>query len=169
MEDTYAVQVIAWVTDDGPDGKAARRLLSEADPSIITSVCWAHQVNLVVGDYLKGSGYMDLINQALEVVKWFNNHSTAHDLLEKEQKITYHDRITVLVLILPVITRWTAHYLSVSRLLQITKAICTCCVRFRDELLVCAGKTNEHIGKAEEILGTVSDEVFWVKLVKYVP
>ncbi|KAI0040417.1 hypothetical protein FA95DRAFT_1459517, partial [Auriscalpium vulgare] len=39
----FGVTTIAWCTDDGPDGKKARRLLSVVIPTIITLVCWAHQ------------------------------------------------------------------------------------------------------------------------------
>ncbi|KAI0026736.1 hypothetical protein K488DRAFT_64797, partial [Vararia minispora EC-137] len=42
----YGVEVIGWITDDGPDGKKARRLLLEAHPHLMVLVCWAHQVQL---------------------------------------------------------------------------------------------------------------------------
>jgi hypothetical protein len=49
---------------------------------------------------------------ALDVVKWFNNHSQALDKLQIEQIITYDSKSWSLIL--PVITRWTAHYLSLT-------------------------------------------------------
>ncbi|KZP28056.1 hypothetical protein FIBSPDRAFT_692517, partial [Athelia psychrophila] len=39
----FRVSIIAWCTDDGPDGKKARRLLREKFSSMVVSVCWAHQ------------------------------------------------------------------------------------------------------------------------------
>ena len=103
MERLYGVQVIAWCTDDGPDGKKMRRLLQAQFPWLITLLCWAHQINLIVGDVLgvRGSVTED-INHALEVVKWFNNHSTALELLRQQQVLTFSG--TAWALILPVIT-----------------------------------------------------------------
>lgn len=47
MEKQYhGVQVIAWCTDDGPDGKKMRRLLQAQFPCLITLLCWVHQINL---------------------------------------------------------------------------------------------------------------------------
>ncbi|KAJ7167705.1 hypothetical protein C8R46DRAFT_812141, partial [Mycena filopes] len=40
---TYKVDVIAVCTDDGPDGKKARRLVREWKASIAVFECWAHQ------------------------------------------------------------------------------------------------------------------------------
>jgi len=102
MKDVFGVDVIAYCTDDGPDGKKMRRLLQLVFIWIIVLVCWAHQVNLIVGDYLTGNPALKtVINQGLEVIKWFNGHSTAHNWLREEQLI---DRPHALILILPVIT-----------------------------------------------------------------
>ena len=167
MEKDYGVQVIAWVTDDGPDGKRARGLLAKSHPHLIVSVCWAHQINLVVGDYLKGSGFLKVIERALEVVKWFNNHGKALTLFNNEQTIDSPHVKKALALILPIITRWTAHYLSVDRLLVVSKPMQLCCIRHHSTLLTCAGKTREHKEKAEEIITTVGDNKFWSDIVRY--
>ncbi|KAJ7743003.1 hypothetical protein DFH07DRAFT_925395 [Mycena maculata] len=44
---TYAVEVICVTTDDGPDGKKARRLIREQMPWIATFESWAHQSSLI--------------------------------------------------------------------------------------------------------------------------
>lgn len=165
--DIFGVEIIAWACDDGPDGKKARRLIFEFLPAIIAIVCWAHQVNLIVGDYLKRSGYLQTINHALDVIKWFNNHSTALDLFRKEQLSTYSEvRLYALSLILPVVTRWTAHYLAITRLLSLGLAMRACCMKYEDQLRVAAGKRSEQTAKAEEILDIVKDADFWTDLVR---
>ena len=55
-----------------------------------------------------------------------------------------------LVLILPVLTRWTSHYLSVRRLLQVERALRIVVWQSRDRLIVAAGKLPEAKRKAEE-------------------
>lgn len=169
MHDKYGVDTIAWASDDGPDGKKARRLIDELLPTILAIVCWAHQLNLVVGDYLRGTRYLDIVNQALDVIRWFNGHSAALDLFHREQLNTYNDRTQALVLILPTITRWTAHYLSVCRLLLVSLALRTCCMKYRDQLLMAGGKQHKFIEEAEQILDIVKNDQFWVDLVRCAP
>ncbi|KAM5539208.1 hypothetical protein V8D89_007081 [Ganoderma adspersum] len=79
MEMTYGVTTVGWVTDDGPDGKSARTLLRKLMPWLILLVCWAHQCNLLVGDYLVLNPYPKII--------------TALDHLNSEQLTTYEDLV----------------------------------------------------------------------------
>jgi hypothetical protein len=101
--------------------------------------------------------FLQCVNQAVEVVKWFNNHSRALGLLQVEQEITYHK---VLALILPVITRWTAHYLSSRRLLEVSTAVRACGLRHKETLLLCAGNKADAKAKARSIIATTQDDVF---------
>ena len=48
----FGVVVIAWCTNDGPNGKKMRQLLGVKYQCLITLLCWAHQMNLIVGDFL---------------------------------------------------------------------------------------------------------------------
>jgi hypothetical protein len=52
IENTYNVSVIGVCTDNGGDARKMRRLLLALMPWLIVLVCWAHQINLIVGDYL---------------------------------------------------------------------------------------------------------------------
>lgn len=61
------------------------------------------QINLIVGDIFKLKGFfIAIIDDALEVVKWFNSHSQALSLL---QSVQLHKLGKILALILPVLTR----------------------------------------------------------------
>ncbi|GLB40084.1 putative protein of unknown function (DUF 659) [Lyophyllum shimeji] len=147
MVEKYGVTVIAWCTDDGPDGKKMRRLLQQRYLWIMVLVCWAYQINLVVGDFLNLKlDLLLIIAQCLEVIKWFNNHGTALALLKDEMKFTYEGKIWSLVL--SVITRWTAHYLSSTHLLKVKGAVTSC------------------IHRHEEKLKIVKDSWFWDGLTK---
>jgi hypothetical protein len=49
---------------------------------MITLLCWAHQMNLIVGDFLSlNADFCRIIALALDVVKWFNSHGQALDKL----------------------------------------------------------------------------------------
>jgi hypothetical protein len=80
--DKFGVAVIAWCTDDGPDGKKMRHLLTVKLLWIIVIVCWAHQMQLVDGKFLKDSpDFWIIIMLGLNIVKWFNNHSSPLSIL----------------------------------------------------------------------------------------
>ena len=104
------------------------------------------------------------MDQAIEVIKWFNNHSRALGLLKQRM---LEKLFKVYVLILPVITRWTSHYLSCKRLLLVATAMRTLVLDFYDELVICAGDKREMKDKAKEILDLVNEPSFWHDLVEY--
>ena len=100
----FGVDIIAWCTDNGPDGKKMRRLLGVMFPRLFVIVCWAHQINLIVGDFLGlKEEYLKSVKDTLEVIKWFTAHSTALALVNDEQRFTYQGRWWALIL--PIITR----------------------------------------------------------------
>lgn len=104
------------------------------------------------------------MDDALEIAKWFNNHGRALGLLYQHQ-IGRNER--TLTLILPVITRWTAHYLTASRLLEIEKALRTLVPDEYGTLMTCAGEKREAKERAKVILNRILDLSFWDRLRTY--
>ncbi|KAH7869208.1 ribonuclease H-like domain-containing protein, partial [Lentinula edodes] len=166
IKKVYGVDVICVCTDDGPDGKKARRLVREKQPTIATTQCWSHQMGLSTGDYLKLKlPFMLAASQAIEVIKWWNNHNKAHDLL-KAQQLTIS--MKVLQLILPVITRWTAHYCSLRRVEHLERAIRGCVGAHFEQLLLAGGNRADQKQKAEEVMAYCQSPVFWLNLKRIV-
>jgi hypothetical protein len=162
MEDGYGVKVVAWCSDNGPDSKKGRRLLSEAYLWMIMLVCWAHQINLVVGDLLGVKHELvKVIEIALEIIRWLNSHGEPLGWLESEQKHTYGKSWS---LFLPVITRWLAHYHAISRLLQIEEAVICFWLKKREAIIAKAGNTAEKRDRAERVLEPIGDPDFWKRL-----
>ena len=163
IEEKYNTQVIAWCADEGPDTKKGKRLLGEAFLWMIILVCWAHQINLVVGDLLGlDHKLIDVIEEALEIIKWFNRHSDPLYWLNAEQKLTYGK---ILIIFLPVVTRWLAHYHSISRLLEIEESVRTLWYRKRDAIIARAGDSGKR-ERASTVLQPIGDGEFWRKLRK---
>ncbi|KAJ2986487.1 hypothetical protein NUW54_g9747 [Trametes sanguinea] len=189
MRDVYGVCPIAWVTDDGPDGKGARNLLRTLIPSLITLVCWGHQTSLLAGDYLTLSDYKETVEASLDIIRWFNNHGSALDLFNQEQVLTYQARLQEqrlsgtahrdyplaalstlserpLALILPAKTRWTSNFQSASRLLTVSRALKTCVLRHK-EVLVDIGRRSQTANAqetAKKVVSLVEDKSFWKRL-----
>ena len=118
MEAKYGVEVIGWCTNDGPDSKRARWLLLQAMYWLIVILCWAHQIQLVVGDLFKLPDLAQLAREAVEVIKWFTNHGVALDLLGAGQRFD-NPSAPVHILILPVATWWASHFHAFSQLLNL--------------------------------------------------
>lgn len=161
----FGLLLIAFCTDDRGDARKFRRLLLEQMPWLIITPCWAHQINLVVGDFL--SLKIDLLKcvlKALEVVKWFNNHSHASGVLQAKQLSILNGK--ALTLVLPVVTQWTAHYLFLCRLLQVEGPMKACYNKYASILLLCAGTKADAKRKAEEVQKIVEDPSFWKHVYK---
>ncbi|KAJ7780848.1 hypothetical protein DFH07DRAFT_729418, partial [Mycena maculata] len=85
------------------------------------------QVNLIVAEVLElDVPCMLSIDDGLNIVKWFTNHSRAIGLLNEEQKLTERFEKThrLLRLIFPVISRWIYHFLAVRRILTLSHRRC---------------------------------------------
>ena len=76
IENTYKVSIIGVCTDNGGDARKMRCLLLGLMPWLIVIVCWAHQINLIVGDYLSlRIDFLTCLPKVFLVIKWMNNHS----------------------------------------------------------------------------------------------
>jgi inactivated superfamily I helicase len=116
----------------------------------------------MLGDYYKKNPKIAaLLDEAIEVIKWFNNHSFALGLFNKEQLATYKE---IWALILPVITRWTSHFCSLSRILQVNKAMKITVTRNREELMDSVDKKDRALRKAERVMNHVLDDYWWKEL-----
>ncbi|KAJ7135463.1 ribonuclease H-like domain-containing protein [Mycena crocata] len=161
---TYKVEIIAVCTDDGPDGKKARRLVVAWRPSITVFECWAHQSSLITGNYLAiKAPWMEDVKRAMVVVKWFNNHGKALDLLRAQQMAIL---LVVLALILPDITRWTVHYCCLRRVKKLERPIRACVIMHEEILRVCAGTKDEQILAAEEVIRICKRDSFWTNIAR---
>jgi len=161
MEEKYKITVGGWCADEGPDTKKGKRLMSEAFCWMIIIVCWAHQMNLVVGDLLRVKHELiEVIKTVLEIITWFNGHSVPLAWLQDEQQLTYNKSW---IIFLPVITRWLAHYHTCARLLKIERAMCACWARKADKIIMKAGNTEKQ-ESARAVLEPIGDVEFWKKL-----
>ena len=102
IKNTYGVSIIGVCIDNGGDAQKMWCLLHVLTPWLIVLVCWAHQINLIVGDYLSlRVDFLTCLPKGFSVIKWMNNHSCALGMLHWEQLQTYNKTLS---LILPVIT-----------------------------------------------------------------
>lgn len=167
VKETYGVEIIAAVTDDGPDGKKMRRLVKE-DPDLRMAVfeCWAHQAGLLTGNYLGvKQDFMEAASHGNDIIKWFNNHGKALDLLRNQQILIL---LKEYALLYPASTRWTSQFTCLSRLSSQEAIILGCVAQHRDELLLAAGPKADAKAKATEIIDRCLEPGFWRDLKRIV-
>lgn len=95
-----------------------------------------------------------MFEEALRVVKRFNNHIRALGLL---REVTIAETSKAPILVLPVISRWASHYLAVTRLLPVRKALYSVVLCMEKELLDRAGtgcRECHDIYRGKSILDT---------------
>ncbi|KAF8689801.1 hypothetical protein RHS03_09018, partial [Rhizoctonia solani] len=85
-KEDLGMNIVGWVSDAGGNLRGMRICLGKEHPELLLFDCWAHQIQLVVGDVLKLKN--DLVaagNNAQEIAKWFILHSQALGLLHDKQ------------------------------------------------------------------------------------
>jgi hypothetical protein len=161
MEEKYKITVGGWCADKGLDTKKGKRLMSEAFCWMVIIVCWAHQMNLIMGDLLGVKHKLiEVIKTVLKIITWFNGHSVPLTWLQDEQQLMYNKSW---IIFLPVITCCLAHYHTCTRSLKIERAMCTCWAQKADEIIMKAGNTEKQ-ERAQAILDPIGNVEFQKKL-----
>ncbi|KIJ50719.1 hypothetical protein M422DRAFT_79785, partial [Sphaerobolus stellatus SS14] len=162
LEKEYCLQVIGLCTDASGESRAVRfRILAEM-PWLLVANCWAHQVQLVLGDYIKPNrGIATAIDSANEIIKWFNNHSYTHGLLMTE--LLSLD-LPALQLLAACLTRWTAHYCAVRCLRQVELALKSLVLKHRTKLIDSVGNNMKARNKATCVMDYIQDPNMWADL-----
>ncbi|TFY78156.1 hypothetical protein EWM64_g5859 [Hericium alpestre] len=143
--------------DAAGDERRARMDLMKKHLHLLVADCWAHQICLILSDYArKNKQVAEIIDSAMEVVKWFNSHLYAMGVFRVEQRSMYGKELT---LIMPVITRWTAYFCLFDRLLTVWKALQITAIKHESELIETLGSSPKlnDILKANCVLAQVRD------------
>lgn len=101
-----------------------RRRLRISNRSIVFLPCFAHQINLCVGEIFKESTELKVaLNNAIKLTTYFRNpnHKFFIAKLREQQKITYDGKIYALAA--PGETRWNSYYEVCSSLLRTQQAL----------------------------------------------
>lgn len=83
-------KVVGVVSDAGSDCNRARRLITEANPELLSIDCLSRQCNLLIADVFKSlPSLKSIAADSVSVINWFNNHSGPRDFLRMEQREQY--------------------------------------------------------------------------------
>ncbi|KDQ55684.1 hypothetical protein JAAARDRAFT_208479 [Jaapia argillacea MUCL 33604] len=155
VETDWGVTVVAVTTDCGGDARGARAAIVRERPYLVGPDCYAHQINLIVGDYFKASAWFFVYaEKANELIRWLRSRAYLLALLRDIQLRVYHKTYAVLR---AVITCWTAHYLAYRRLLRIKSSIE---LLAEDSRLYDSGDADSR-AKTQRMLPIIKDPLFW--------
>ncbi|KAH8977152.1 hypothetical protein EDB92DRAFT_845925 [Lactarius akahatsu] len=75
LKHEWGVTPIAFTTDASGESRKAQRLLRSERDNLVTPDCYAHQINLIVGDYFKTNGiaFLRYASEANDLITWLRS------------------------------------------------------------------------------------------------
>ncbi|KAJ6498527.1 ribonuclease H-like domain-containing protein [Mycena vitilis] len=128
VEEKYDCIVIDFTTDAAGGSKKGRILLSKQRPWLILPSCWAHQFQLILGDYFREHDEAAILaEEATGLICWLNNHGKVRKIFDEAQATISRDRnagkVVVLSYLVANLTRWTTHFVAFKRLSNVSQAL----------------------------------------------
>ncbi|KAJ7937737.1 hypothetical protein B0H13DRAFT_1588366, partial [Mycena leptocephala] len=143
--------------------KKGRILLGLERPWLILPSCWAHQFQLILGDYLKVNDVAaSIAEDATAPIGWINNHGKVRKIFDESQSIISMDRagrIIILAYLVANITRWTTHFVAFCRLFALRQSLQLAFLQKRSALRVLPPRlVRLH---TERFCALIQDTTFW--------
>ncbi|KAK7042800.1 ribonuclease H-like domain-containing protein [Favolaschia claudopus] len=171
VEKKYHCYVIYFITDADGGSKKGRILLGKQRPWLLVPSCWAHQFQLILGDYFKVYPYAaEIAEQATGLIAWINNHGKVRKIFDNSQAQLSTDRlgfVLVLAYLVANLTRWTTHFIAFVRLISLQEALQFAVLQSRGAIIaaqVGAAKSTEAQKlreEAEYFCDLIRDSSFW--------
>ncbi|KAF8186109.1 ribonuclease H-like domain-containing protein, partial [Mycena galopus ATCC 62051] len=172
VEEKHNCIVIYFTTDADGGSKKGRILLGKKRPWLILPSCWAHQFQLILGDYFKTYDFGALIAEdATALISWINNHSKVRKIFDDSQATISQDRnggrIIILAYLVANLTRWTTHFVAFLRLFTLRSALQLAVLQKRSAIIaaeVGAATSTEAqrlTDDATKFCALIEDASFW--------
>ncbi|KAJ6600935.1 ribonuclease H-like domain-containing protein [Mycena sp. CBHHK59/15] len=171
VEVKYGCIIIYFTTDADGGSKKGRQLLGIKHPWLILPSCWAHQFQLILGDYFKVNDMAAVIAEdATAIISWINNHGKVRKIFDEAQKTISLDRlgkIIILAYLVANITRWTTHFIAFCRLFLLRAALQLAVLQNQSAIIAAEVGTatsteGVHLREdAERFCTLIEDSLFW--------
>jgi len=127
------------------------------------------QINLVVGNYLACETlFVRISRKASELISWLRGRTSVLALIQQAQQSLNKAAVSILRIVL---TRWTAHFLAYSHLLELRHALEIIVIqeenRPDDQKLIVKGK-REAKEQARKMMKLIQNPVFWHSIARFV-
>ncbi|KAJ6471331.1 ribonuclease H-like domain-containing protein [Mycena sanguinolenta] len=150
VEFKYGCFVIYFTTDADGCSTKGRILLGKKRPWLILPSCWAHQFQLILGNYFKVNDAA-ASEDATGLIAWLNNHS----------------KIIILAYLVANLTRWTTHFVAFMRLFLLREALEFAVLQNRPAIIAAqvGAATSTEAARlkedAERFCALIRDQAFW--------
>ncbi|KAJ7463541.1 ribonuclease H-like domain-containing protein [Mycena latifolia] len=171
IEEKHGCTIIYFTTDADGGSKKGRKLLGIQRPYLILPSCWAHQFQLILGDYFKVHDMAALIAEdATALIAWINNHGKVRKIFDESQALISQDRmgrIIILAYLVANLTRWTTHFVAFFRLFMLQSALKLAVLQKRSAIIAAeVGAATSTEGErlredAEKFCALIEDTTFW--------
>ncbi|KAJ6607318.1 hypothetical protein B0H10DRAFT_2227978 [Mycena sp. CBHHK59/15] len=171
VEVKYGCIIIYFTTDADGGRKKGCQLLGIKRPWLILPSCWAHQFQLILGDYFKVNDMAAVIAEdATAIISWINNHGKVRKIFDEAQKTISLDRlgkIIILAYLVANITRWTTHFIAFCRLFLLRAALQLAVLQNRSAIIAAeVGTATSMEGvclreDAKQFCTLIEDSSFW--------
>ncbi|KAJ6563447.1 ribonuclease H-like domain-containing protein, partial [Mycena sp. CBHHK59/15] len=164
--------VIYFTTDADGGAKKGRLLLGKIRPWLILPSCWAHQFQLILGDYFKVNDIAaGIAEEATALIAWINNHGKVRKLFDASQRVISMDRnagkVIILAYLVANLTRWTTHFVAFMRLFILREALQLTVLQNRTAVIAAeVGAATSTEGArlkedAEKMCALIQEASFW--------
>ncbi|KAJ3002962.1 hypothetical protein NUW54_g5562 [Trametes sanguinea] len=166
VKEKWNVEVVGFTSDASGESRAARLELLSKYTYLIVLDCYAHQINLIVGDYFDSkSTLLDVTDQAEELITWLRRRTF---ILARIRDVQQSHGKTALAVIRPVLTRWTSHYLAFRRLLELQSTLSYIIAddnaRGGTSTFMVGLNTSAAKNKARQMIALMQNGAFWHSL-----
>ncbi|KAL7281578.1 hypothetical protein ACG7TL_004895 [Trametes sanguinea] len=166
VKEKWNVEVVGFTSDASGESRAARLELLSKYTYLIVLDCYAHQINLIVGDYFDSkSTLLDVTDQAEELITWLRRRTF---ILARIRDVQQSHGKTALAVIRPVLTRWTSHYLAFRRLLELQSTLSYIIAddnaRGGTSTFMAGLNTSAAKSKARQMIALMQNGAFWHSL-----
>ncbi|KAJ6607227.1 ribonuclease H-like domain-containing protein [Mycena sp. CBHHK59/15] len=171
VEKKYNCKIRYFTTDADGGSKKGRLNLGKKRQWLILPSCWAHQCQLILGDYFKVHDMAAAIAEdATGLISWLNNHGKVRKIFDKSQKIISMQnagRMIILAYLIANLTRWTTHFVAFRRLFILKEPIQLAVYQNRKAIIdaqvgTAVSTEGERLrADAEKYCALIKDETFW--------
>ncbi|KAJ8515209.1 hypothetical protein ONZ45_g7358 [Pleurotus djamor] len=170
LKSKWGLTIIAFTTDASGESRKARQLLLKDHPYLVAPDCFAHQVNLLVGDMFKVDGPLKAYcEMAVELITFLRSKTLALAAIRDIQKQSKGPTSVLRA----VLTRWTSHYLAFRRLLELKNALT---ILVSQEKIALGAKDTARLrlvigntaakGRAQKMMDIIDDPLLWHSLTR---
>lgn len=153
-------EIVAVVTDEGPDCRKMKRLIREENPAIVTIPCEGHQTNLWIQDcFKKIQLFKDAQETCVAAIKFINDHQFVLDSIRNQQMQKYGKYLAFAP---PGDTRWSSQIYAMETLIRSKDAVRLCIVQESEAILTNVVATSRT--KATQFVNDLEKSVFWENL-----